>query len=79
MKMLLFKFHQNPTINEEFNFWGDQILSGGPEGVRGTRFQKYEKASYRTVVLPHTESFNILAQLESVYKSGELIRLLGRF
>ena len=43
MKMLCFKFHQNRTINEEFNFWGDQILSGGPGG-RGTRFEKFEKS-----------------------------------
>ena len=66
--MLCFKFYQNRTINEEFtNYSG------------GTRFQKFEKASYRTVVLTHTENFNILAQLENVENSRELIRLLGRF
>ena len=43
MKMLRFKFHQNHAINEEFYFQGGQILSGGPEGGRGTRFQKFEK------------------------------------
>ena len=59
--------------------FGVQILSGGPEEGRGTRFQKFEKSSYRTVVSSHTENFSILAQLESVEKSGELNRLLGSF
>ena len=77
MKMLCSKFHQNRPINEEFDFLGGQILSEGPEGVRGTRFQKFEKAQYRTVVLSHTENFSILGQLESVQKSVELNRLLG--
>ena len=40
MKMFCFKFNQNRTINKEFDFWGGQILSGGPEGGRGTRLKK---------------------------------------
>ena len=50
--MLFFKFHQNRAINEKFDFWGGQILSGKEE--------KFEKPSYRTVVLTHTENFRIL-------------------
>ena len=46
-------------------------------GLRVPRFQKFENASYRTVVPPHAENFNIVAQLESVQKSEELIGLLG--
>ena len=79
MKMVCFKFHQNRAINEKFYFWGDQILSGGPEGGRGTQFQKFEKTSYRAVVSTHKENFSILALLESVQKSDELNRLLGSF
>ena len=52
MKILFFKFNQNRAINEKFDFWGDQIFSGKEE--------KFEKASYRTVVLTHTENFSIL-------------------
>ena len=66
MKMLCSKFYQNQTIKEEFDFWGDQILSGSPEGGRGTQFQELEKVSYKTVVPTHTENFSILTQLESV-------------
>ena len=39
---------------------------------KGTQFKKIETASYRTVVPTHTKNFSILAQLESVQKSGEL-------
>ena len=49
---------------------------GEPREGQRTRLQKFEKVSSRTVVPTHTENFSILAQLESVYKSGELIRLL---
>ena len=42
--MLFFKFHQNRTINEEFNFLADEILSGDPEVGTGTRFQKFEES-----------------------------------
>ena len=38
--MLCFKFHRNRPINEEFDFWGGLIISGGLEGGRETRFQK---------------------------------------
>ena len=62
-----------------FTFGGDQILSGGPEGGRETRFQKIKKASYRTVVSTHNEYFSIIALLDSVQKSWELNRLLGGF
>ena len=65
MKMLFFKFHQNRTMNEEFELWEGQILSGGLEGGRGKRLQKFEKCSYRMVVPFHTENVSILAQLES--------------
>ena len=73
--MLFLKLHQNHAINEKCDFWRGQILAEGPEGGRRTRFQKFEKASYRTVVSTHTENFSILALLESVEKSGELNRL----
>ena len=56
MKMC-FKFHQNLTTNEEFDFWR-------VKGAGVSRFKKYERASYRTVVPTHTENFSILAQLE---------------
>ena len=79
MKMFCFNFNQNRTINKEFDFWGGQILSGGPEGGRGTRFQQFEKISYRTVVSTHIENFSIPALLRSVQKSGELNRLLRVF
>ena len=61
--MFCFKFQRNRAIKEKFDFWGDQILSGGPEGGRGTQFEKIEKASYRTVVSTHTENFSIPALL----------------
>ena len=76
MKRLRFKFHQNQPINEEFDFWRGKILTGDPEGSRETRYKKFLRASYRTVVSSYTENFNILAQLESVQKTGELNRLL---
>jgi len=44
----------------------------GREGGRLPRFQKFGKASYRTVVPTHTENFITVDQLESVQKSGEL-------
>ena len=69
--MLCLKFHQNRAINEKFDFWRGQILA--------TRFQKFEKSSYRTVVSTHTENFSILTLLESVQKTGELNRLLEGF
>ena len=68
-----FKLHQNQNINEEFNFWG--VKGGGREGGL-SRFEKFLKSPYRMVVPLHTESFSTLAQLESVYKSGDLIRHL---
>ena len=77
MKILCFKFHQNRAVNEEFDFWGSQILSGGPEGSKMNQFKKIKKALHRTMFSTHTENLSILAQLKSVYKSGELIRLLG--
>ena len=43
--MLCFKFHQNCTINEEFDFWGVKVLP------RGGGF-KFKKVSYKAVV-PH--------------------------
>ena len=57
--MLCFKFHQNRTMNEEYDFLGVKAL---PEGGRGTRFQKFEEKKFSN----HTKNFNILAQLESV-------------
>ena len=49
------------------------------EGLMGVpRFQKFGKASYRTVAPNQNENFSSLAQLESVKKSGELILLLGK-
>ena len=50
---------------------GVQNSFGGPGGEQGTRLQKLEEASYRTIVPTHTKNFSILAQLESVKKSGE--------
>ena len=41
--MWRFQFHKKRQINEEFDFWEDKIISGGPEGGRGTRYQKIEK------------------------------------
>ena len=73
--MLRFKLYQNRTVNEEFDFWGCQILSGGPEGGQRDPISEIQKAWYRTQGL-YQAAFSILAQIESVYKSGELIRLL---
>ena len=56
MKIMCFKFHQNRTINEEFDSWEAMGEGGG----RVPRFKKY---SYRTVVQTQTENFSILAQL----------------
>ena len=64
--MLYFKFIQSCTINEEFDFWG---VKGGREGGEGcSDFKKSKKVSYITMVPTDIESFNILAQLESLYK-----------
>ena len=63
---MCFKFNQNRTINEEIDFYEAQILSGDPEDSRGTRFQKFEKASCISVVQTYTQNFSTLAQLESV-------------
>ena len=60
MKMLRFKFRQNRTKNQEFDF---SMIQGG----EGPRFKKkIEKASYRMMVPTHTENFITLAQLENV-------------
>ena len=56
---------------ERFDFWG---CFRAPGGFRGPRFQKIEKASYRTMVQTHTQNFSTSAQLESVQKLGELLR-----
>ena len=77
--MLCFKFHKNRAINENFDFWRGQNLSGGPEEGRATGFHKIEKDSYRTVVSTQNENFSIIALLDSVQKSWELNRLLGGF
>ena len=77
MKMLFFKFHQNRPIHEEFDFRGAKLK--GPVGGRRTRYQKFKKASYRTVVTSHTKNVKILEQLENVKKLGELKRLLEWF
>ena len=53
MKILCFKFHQNRPINEELDCWGGFMT---PKGGQGARFQKFEKASYRTVVRTHIEN-----------------------
>ena len=66
MKMLCFKFHQNRAINEEFYFWGGIF----PKGGRVARFKNIEKFLYRTAVSTHSQNFSILAELESVLKSG---------
>ena len=64
MKMLCFKLQQKRTINKEFDFWGIKGAEGGGEGV--PRFQKFEKATHRTVVPTHTENISTLATLENV-------------
>ena len=69
--MLQFKFHQNHTINELFDF--SRFKGSEKKG----EIQKFGKVSYRAVFSTHTENFNILAQLESVENSEELIRFLG--
>ena len=47
-KCWFLKFNLNRKLYEEFDFWRGKILLGGPEGGRGTRYQKFEKALYRT-------------------------------
>ena len=47
------------------------------DGGRGTQFQKFKKRVLLNGDPSQTENFSILAQLESVLKSVELIRLLG--
>ena len=44
MKMLCFKFHQNQTINEVFDFWR---VKASPRGAGGPDLKKIRK--------PHTE------------------------
>ena len=63
MKILYFKFHQNRTINEEFDFSG---VKGAERGEGSLDFKNSKKALYRTVVPTHTKNFNILAELENV-------------
>ena len=41
------------------------------------RFQKIEKFLYKTVVSTHSQNFSILAELESVQKSGSFGGVLG--
>ena len=48
------------------------LISSSLPRKEGDRFQKFENALYKTVVPTHTESFSILAHLESVQKSGDL-------
>ena len=54
--MLCFKLHQNSAIKEEFYF--REVKRGGMY-----RFEKFGKASYRTVVPTRTENIRTLAQL----------------
>ena len=63
MKMLYLKFHQNHSINEEFDISGVKRIGRNEECPD---FINSKKASYRRVVSTHTENFNILVQLESV-------------
>ena len=54
---MFFKFNQNRTTNEKFNFWG-------VNGEGAPQFQKIGKAPYRMVCATlHTESFSTLSQL----------------
>ena len=58
---------------KNLTFGGTKFFRRAPRGADS----KFEKASYRMVVSAHTENLSIVAQLESVRKSGGLIRLLG--
>ena len=80
MKMLCIKFHHNRRTNEEFDY--SRVQAPPPpllEGRRGTRFQKFEKSSYRMMVPTQIVNFSILAGLEKTLKSEAIIRLLGEF
>ena len=56
MRMLCFKFQQNHTINEEFDYFEEgggeppKILSGVPEGNKGL--------DYKNLRMPHTERWS---------------------
>ena len=71
--MLCFKFHQNRTINEEFN-----IFEGGRgEFLTGLKFSGFlEKPPWGMVLECFMPSFIEVARFESCQKSGEL-RLEG--
>ena len=52
---------------------GAKKFQGGTnQGGRDPDYKNLKKTSYRTVVPTYTLSFSIPAQIESVYKSGEL-------
>ena len=51
---------------------GGQKNFRGPQGGQGPRLQKFEKKVIQNGCPNLTQSFSIPAQLESVYKSGEL-------
>ena len=49
--MLWLKFHKNRLINEEFDFRGEQIISGALEGAE-------EAPDYKNLKYPHTERWS---------------------
>ena len=61
MKMC-FKFYQNRTINEEFDFWG---VNGGKRGpdIKNSKKKPYTELWSQPT---HTENFSIIAELERV-------------
>ena len=62
---------------KNFTFGVGKTFSGDPKGGRVARFQEIEKSLHITVAPSHSENFSILAELESVYKSGSFGEVLG--
>ena len=48
------------------NIWKCCLSNFRAGGERWSRFQKFEKASFRTVVPTHTKNFSSVAQLKNV-------------
>ena len=69
------KFQHSSSIRKCSKIGGTEPTFGGSfRSSKGgeVQFHKLKKALYKTVVPTHIENFSILAQLESVRKSGDL-------
>ena len=62
---------------KNFTSGGAKFILGVPRGTEWPDLKKIKKSLYRTVVSTHSQNFSILAELESVKKSGIFNGVLG--